>query len=144
MGVGRANNIDDVLLVQYLLNLWLQHPSSGSYRSMARPGGAAALKQDGLFGPRTAAQIILFQAAMAVDRNAPILADGCIDRIPGGDNFFIPGGKGMIYTILGLNAEVSKLYVRENGSMLDLAGLQGFPSKLIPMIARYAIAQNFR
>jgi hypothetical protein len=37
LGVGpnRANNRDDVTVVQYLLNLWLQHPIPVSTR--ARP-----------------------------------------------------------------------------------------------------------
>lgn len=46
LGVGpnRVNHRDDVTVVRYLLNLWLQHPISARARSMAGSAGSRPLK----------------------------------------------------------------------------------------------------
>lgn len=80
VGPGRANNIDDVLLVQFMLNIYFQDKSNAVARQRAGTNGKA-LKEDGLIGPKTKAQILMFQRAMSAE-GFTIQRDGCIDRLP--------------------------------------------------------------
>lgn len=102
VGPGRANNIDDVTLVQFMLNIWLQDRSNAVTRQRAGKAGRA-LTVDGIIGPKTKSQILLFQKAMAKAGN-PTQCDGCVDRMP--DFFMHAGG---IYTLWMLHVNVQSL-----------------------------------
>lgn len=81
VGPGRANNIDDVTYVQYLLNHVIQHPKFISAKLSCKKNGAK-LVVDGLIGPKTKLQITAFQMHF---RNAGWgnFVDGCVDTLKG-------------------------------------------------------------
>jgi hypothetical protein len=81
LGVGprRANNLDDVTLVQHLLNLWLQHPNFAAVKARAGTSGRA-LVTDGIIGPKTKAQILLAQRYVT-SLGVGMICDGCVDKM---------------------------------------------------------------
>lgn len=79
VGKGRANNRDDVALIQFMLNKWLQPPHMSTLRSRAGANGRA-LSVDGLIGPKTNYQIRLFQIHKSGNGNGVnLILDGAID-----------------------------------------------------------------
>jgi hypothetical protein len=104
VGPGRANNIDDVTLVQFMLNIWLQDRSNAVTRQRAGKAGRA-LTVDGIIGPKTKSQILLFQKAMVKAGN-PTQCDGCVDRLPEPAFNMYAGG---IYTLWMLHVTVQRL-----------------------------------
>jgi peptidoglycan hydrolase-like protein with peptidoglycan-binding domain len=81
VGPGRANNIDDVTYIQYLLNQIVQHPRFTSIKSACKSNGAK-LAVDGIIGPKTRAQIKAFQLHFKSEGWGN-MADGCVDTIRG-------------------------------------------------------------
>lgn len=125
VGPGRANNRDDVTLVQYLLNLWLAHPSNAAFR---RGKGAAAkpLATDGIIGPKTKTQILLFQR-MIKARGTACVCDGCVDKMPDYTNSY--GSN--FYTIYLLDTEVYELY---GLCVVDMRKRADFPKMLLRIV----------
>lgn len=103
VGPGRANNIDDVTLVQFMLNIFFQDKSNAVLRQRAGATGKA-LAVDGIIGPKTKAQILLFQKDMT-QRGIFMKKDGCVDRIPNGADSDLYGGG--FYTMPWLHFAVS-------------------------------------
>lgn len=135
MGVGprRANNRDDVTVVQYLLNLWLQHPENSRARRFAGTVGSRALKVDGIIGPKTNACIRVFQDFIVTD-GALIICDGCIDR-PRAD-MQVQANDARLYTIFELNSYVRSLYL-DHDDITDLRFRSDFPARLVPVVNRF-------
>jgi len=137
VGPGRANNRDDVLVVQYLLNLWLQHPESARVRALAGPQASRRLAVDGIIGPKTKACIELFQGAITALDDAPIICDGCIDK-PRGD-MTVPGLHQTTYTIFELNNYVCSLYF-DHYYISEVYNRTDLPPRLRTIVKRDAAA----
>ena len=133
VGPGRANNRDDVTLVQYFLNLWFQHPENARARAVG--GASNVLKADGIIGPKTKAKIKAFQNAM-ISRGKCILSDGCLDRMRFDDDIIVPDNKMSVYGIFCLNLEIKRLYEDE---LVRLNFREDFPQRLMPMLCKYVI-----
>lgn len=129
VGPGRANNRDDVTLVQYFLNLWFAHPDNAVARAVA----GVPLKVDGLIGPKTKVRIKTFQSMMKA-HGLPLLADGCIDRMRDEQWIIVDDGKGSIYAIYCLNAEIMRLY---DENLVNLYHRADYPKRLEPMLMKY-------
>ncbi|HEV7261188.1 MAG TPA: hypothetical protein VGN82_25650 [Bosea sp. (in: a-proteobacteria)] len=125
VGPGRANNRDDVTLVQHLLNLWLQHPSNVTFRK-GKGTAARPLATDGIIGPKTKAQILMFQRAMKA-RGTACTCDGCIDKMPNYTNSY----NGKLYTIYLLDEEVYRLH---DLSVVDMRNFPDFPKALLSVV----------
>ncbi|PZO03689.1 MAG: hypothetical protein DCF30_02430 [Hyphomicrobiales bacterium] len=134
VGTGRANNLDDVTLVQYLLNLYFQHPQQARVREL---GGAAskALAVDGLFGPKTRKSIELFQAAIITMDNARVAMDGRVDRLRD-QSRMMTGARQDFYTIFELNSYACKLNFNHHDA-IELRRRSDFPPRLTPAASRY-------
>ncbi|PZO04579.1 MAG: hypothetical protein DCF30_00395 [Hyphomicrobiales bacterium] len=78
VGPGRANNIDDVTYVQFLLNKIVQADANLALRQMCKPHDKK-LVVDGIIGPKTKTQIKAFQRHVKT-YNKGIIADGCVDK----------------------------------------------------------------
>ncbi len=128
VGPGRANNRDDVALVQYFLNLWFAHPDNAGARAKA----GASLKVDGLIGPKTNGRIKAFQSYMKANGRA-LLADGCIDRMRD-EMIMIGDDSGSVYAIFCLNVEIMQLYVQD---LVNLRRRADYPNRLEPMLMKY-------
>ncbi len=135
VGPGRANNRDDVALVQYLLNLWFKHPANAGARVAAGVASGAMLTVDGLIGPKTKARIKAFQTAM-VSRGVNVIRDGCIDKIKDIDWMFVDGPSVAIYTMFYLNIQIKELYEYE---MVRLHFRADFPERLREMLYKYMV-----
>ncbi|WP_376986882.1 hypothetical protein [Bosea sp. R86505] len=61
VGPGRANNRDDVTLVQYYLNLWISHELVAAERRQFGERARQLLATDGIIGPKTKARIKMFE-----------------------------------------------------------------------------------
>ena len=133
VGPGRANNRDDVTVVQYLLNLWLQHPETARVRQLAGPAASRRLVVDGIIGPKTNACIELFQCAIYQLSNAPIICDGCIDKPR--VSMITPDKSRSLYTIFELNNFVCALYF-DSFYISDARTRSDFPPRLLPIIKR--------
>lgn len=135
VGPGRANNRDDVTLVQYLLNLYFQHPMKARVREL---GGAAfnrPLTVDGIIGPKTKNAIIVFQCALVQLENAQVICDGRIDKLRN-DQMIVKGTDADFYTIFELNNFACALYLEDD----DITGLRfrsDFPPRLVPVVNRF-------
>lgn len=100
------NKRDDVMLVQYLLKRVYQQGHNCSPQ-LSQSSGAAMLKIDGLYGPKTARAIEQFQLEMR--RNGRSIAtDGCVDSELGDSAFSSISKTG--YTISWLNKYFWVLY----------------------------------
>jgi hypothetical protein len=133
VGPGRANNCDDVTLVQYLLNLWLAHPSNAAFRQ-SKGTAAKPLATDGIIGPKTKARILLFQRTLK-SRGIACTCDGCVDKMPNYTNSY----SGKYYTIYLLDTEV---YERYGLSVVDLIYRPDYPPMLL-RIVRAELARVF-
>lgn len=134
VGPGRANNRDDVTVVQYLLNLYFQHPNQARVRELGGPSASRKLVVDGIIGPRTKAAIATFQDAIVVMDNAQLVCDGCVDRIR--NETMVIRGTSALYTIFELNSYACALYLDD----YDITGLRfrsDFPPRLVPIVNRY-------
>lgn len=137
VGAGRANNLDDVTLVQYLLNIWLDHPKTAVYRRRLGATGGKLLAVDGIFGPKTGARILHLQKYFC-EQGITTACDGRIDRMPDGEMFAGSGANAKFRTIWSLNIHVGWLFVGvEEYSVLELYKRHDFPVRLIPMVRRY-------
>ena len=134
VGAGRANNRDDVTLVQYLLNLYFQHPNQARVRELGGPD-SRRLAVDGLFGPKTRKAIELFQAAIISMDNARVALDGRVDRLRD-ESRMETGDRNDFYTIFELNNYACKLNFNHYDA-IDLRHRSDFPSRLIPAANRY-------
>ena len=134
VGPGRANNRDDVALVQYFINLWFAHPENAGSRGVA----GAPLKVDGLIGPKTKGRIKAFQSVMKANGRA-LLADGCIDRMKDEMWIIVDDDKGSVYAIFCLNVELMRLY---ESNLVRLFHRADYPTRLEPMLMKY-VAQMF-
>lgn len=135
VGTGRANNRDDVTVVQYLLNLYFQHPNQAGARSILQPADRRKLVVDGIIGPRTKTAIGAFQVAITVTDNAQVVCDGCVDRIRN-ESMVVRGAGQSLYTIFELNSYACALYLEDN----DITGLRfrsDFPPRLVPVVNRF-------
>lgn len=135
LGVGpkRANNRDDVTVVQYLLNLYFQHPENGSARRFAGSAANQPLKIDGIIGPKTNARIKMFQDFMT-SIGLFVVCDGCVDK-PRGD-MVVPGKSSHLYTIFELNSHVRYLYL-DHSDITHLRHRADFPARLVPAVNRF-------
>lgn len=135
VGPGRANNRDDVTVVQYLLNLYFQHPDQARVRELGGPSASRKLVVDGIIGPRTKAAIATFQNAITCMDNAQVICDGCVDRIRN-ESMVISGTGLALYTIFELNNYATALYLEDS----DITGLRfraDFPPRLVPVVNRF-------
>jgi len=133
VGPGRANNRDDVTVVQYLLNLYFHHPNQARVRELG--GVNRKLVVDGIIGPKTKTQISTFQLAINQMDNALIICDGCVDKIRNG-SMVVGGPELALYTIFELNSYACALYLDDN----DITGLRfrrDFPPRLVPIVNRF-------
>ncbi|CAN5354807.1 hypothetical protein BH10PSE8_BH10PSE8_13760 [soil metagenome] len=133
VGPGRANNRDDVALVQYFLNLWFKHPANAGARAVAGVASSAMLKVDGLIGPKTKSRIKAFQTAM-VSRGISVVRDGCVDKMKDFNWIFIDGTNMAVYTIFYLNIEIKQLYENE---LVRLNFRDDYPPILMRMLYKY-------
>ena len=100
------NKRDDVMLVQYLLKRVYQQGQNCNPQ-LNQTSGAAVLKIDGFYGPKTARAIEHFQLEMR--RNGRSIAtDGCVDPEIGDDAYSSISKTG--YTISWLNKYFWVLY----------------------------------
>lgn len=121
VGPGRANNVDDVAYVQFLLNMVIQNPEYAAIRKMCGTHGKK-LVVDGLIGPKTKSQIKAFQ--LYIKRWEPkLIADGCVDQYRISDNF----EKRSRYTFWMLLVAVSMVF---KGAIADLVDEPDFPPRL--------------
>lgn len=121
VGPGRANNVDDVAYVQFLLNKIIQNPQYAAIRKMC---GAhdKKLAVDGIIGPKTKSQIKAFQLYMK--RRVPkLVADGCVDQYRASDGF----EKRSRYTFFMLLTAITTVFP---GAIADLVDEPDFPPKL--------------
>jgi hypothetical protein len=137
VGLGRANNIDDVVLIQYMLNIWIQHQKTAYWRQRSGLNDSKPLIVDGLFGPRTGRRILQFQNYC--NKNAiPVIPDGRVDIIPAGATLVSQSKKINLYTMAVLNSHIEWMF---GGFMvfdlIDLYYKNDFPARLIPMVRRY-------
>ncbi|PTM39177.1 peptidoglycan-binding domain-containing protein [Bosea sp. 124] len=134
LGVGpkRANNRDDVTVVQYLLNLYFEHPENASARRFAG-GGYAPLKVDGIIGPKTNARIKKFQEFMT-SIGLFLVCDGCVDKARA--DMVVPGKSSCLYTIFELNSHVRYLYL-DGTDIIPLRHRADFPARLVPVVNRF-------
>lgn len=135
VGPGRANNRDDVTVVQYLLNLYFQHPNQARVRELAGAAASRKLVVDGIIGPKTKTQIRTFQLAISQMDNALVVCDGCVDKIRNG-SMVVGGPELALYTIFELNSYACALYLENN----DITGLRfrsDFPPRLVPIFNRF-------
>jgi peptidoglycan hydrolase-like protein with peptidoglycan-binding domain len=100
------NKRDDVMLVQYLLKRVYQ---KGHYCNpqLNPASGAAALKVDGLYGPKTAGAIEQFQLEMRRS-GKNVATDGCFDSELGDDQ--VSSISKTVYAISLLNEYFWSLY----------------------------------
>ena len=133
VGPGRANNRDDVALVQYFLNLWFAHPNNAGARAKAGVSLSNVLKVDGLIGPKTKARIMAFQSMMKASGRS-LLADGCIDRMRNEDWVLVGDDMGSVYAIFCLNVEIMHLY---ESNLVHLRYRADYPKRLEPMLMKY-------
>lgn len=138
LGVGpnRANNRDDVTVVQYLLNLWLQHPVSALARTIAGTAGSRPLIVDGIIGPKTNACIKVFQKYVNTEPGGSVIVDGRIDRPK--SNWSVPG-QNKAYAILELNGYARGYYL-DHEDITALRFRSDFPPRLVPVINRFVPA----
>lgn len=117
VGPGRANNQDDVMLVQHAINTLLTH-----FEIKNAKGGRITtyLKRDGIFGPRTAEAILGYQQHARDVRHLVITADGVVE--PASHTGWTKHSN-LQYTIVHLNRDHRKLY----GKMMSE---DDFPDKL--------------
>lgn len=139
VGAGRANNRDDVTLVQYLLNLYFQHPNQARVRELGGPA-SRTLVVDGLFGPKTRQAIELFQAAIISMDNARVAADGRVDRLRD-ESKMMTGVDNDFYTIFELNNYACRLHFNHYDA-IDLRHRRDFPPRLIPAANRFVSASR--
>lgn len=126
VGPGRANNIDDVTLVQYMLNLWLQHPETALVKSNAGDRGKP-LATDGIIGPKTKAQILLFQEDQKYS-GFSFICDGRMDRY---DSDF--ASKRIYYSMYLLHISVMALH---GVPVHEMRYFPGFPKRILAMARR--------
>jgi len=135
VGAGRANNRDDVTLVQYLLNLYFQHPNQARVRQLGGTAASRKLVVDGIIGPRTNAAILAFQNAICATDNARVICDGRVDKLRN-EQVVVKGSDMQLYTIFELNNYAYALYLEDE----DITGLRfrsDFPSRLVPIVNRF-------
>jgi len=138
VGPGRANNRDDVTLVQYYLNLWIAHPSVAMERRQFGAGAKGLLATDGIIGPKTKARIKMFDLWMH-DMVTGHPGDGCIDRMPNNRPVYLKAGGGWgSYLIYHLNHYVVEFYKQAYGNLLNLARCGDFPPRLLTLVNRYS------
>ncbi|WP_326906067.1 hypothetical protein [Bosea sp. (in: a-proteobacteria)] len=124
VGPGRANNVDDVAYVQFLLNKVIQNPQYATIRKMCGAHGKK-LAVDGIIGPKTKSQIKAIQLYMK--RWEPrLVADGCIDQFRASDNL----DKRSRYTFWLLLFAITTVF---KGAISDLVDEPDFPPKLAAM-----------
>jgi hypothetical protein len=100
------NKRDDVMLVQYLLKRVYQQ-GYNTEPPLSQNSGAAQLKIDGLYGPKTARAIQQYQLEMRRSGYC-IATDGCVD--PERDDSQISSISKTYYTISSLNEHFWRLY----------------------------------
>ncbi|KPH81913.1 peptidoglycan-binding domain-containing protein [Bosea vaviloviae] len=135
VGPGRANNRDDVTLVQYLLNLYFQHPNQARVRQLGGTAASRKLVVDGIIGPRTNAAILAFQNAICATDNARVICDGRVDKLRN-EQVVVAGSDMQLYTIFELNNYACALYL-EDEDITWLRFRSDFPSRLLPVVNRF-------
>ncbi len=141
VGVGRANNKDDVTLVQYLLNLWLTHSSMVVARQKMGSANSRKLDVDGIYGPKTGNRIRQFQK-WAVSESWPLMCDGRVDKNPNGSCGEIKDTR-KSYTIDAINTVIYvKYHTTTFGTMTSLGDRSDFPNSLKMMISRYLFSKE--
>jgi hypothetical protein len=138
VGPGRANNRDDVTLVQYYLNLWISHESVAAERRQFGERARQLLATDGIIGPKTKARIKMFETWMNDMQPWP-RGDGCIDRMPN-DRPGFRRADGSIGTcmIFYLNEYVVEFYEPVYGNLLNLTRRPDYPPRLRSLVNRYS------
>ena len=134
VGPGRANNRDDVTVVQYLLNLYFQHPNQARVRQLGGTAASRKLVVDGIIGPKTNAAIRAFQDLITLTDNARVICDGRVDKLRN-ERMMVEGADMKLYTIFELNNYACALYLEDNDVMY-LRFRSDFPSRLIPVVNR--------
>lgn len=115
VGPGRANQMGDVMLVQYFLREFYNHPD---FRH-EKPQGDMII--DGRFGPTTELWIRAFQSN-AASRGRPIHVDGRVDPAVGGFRGGVTSG-GKYYTIAHFNFAFRKRYQFKHDHLESAAGV---------------------
>ena len=123
VGPGRANDRNDVLLVQFLLNAAAK-PSGGL--PGIQPAGQGPLMVDGVFGSKTAAYIRHYQAA----GQGKTTVDGVVSPVEEGS--LIGSLHGKVITIAHLNGSYAKRFGVQAHLRLDLD--PAFPPALRPAL----------
>jgi hypothetical protein len=138
VGPGRANNRDDVTLVQYYLNLWISHESVAAERRQFGERARQLLATDGIIGPKTKARIKMFETWMNDMQPWP-RGDGCIDRMPN-DRPGFRRADGSIGTcmIFYINQYVVEFYEPVYGNLLNLTRRPDYPPRLRSLVNRYS------
>ena len=135
VGPGRANNIDDVTYVQYLLNQVVQHPNFTDIKSSCKAHGAK-LAVDGIIGPKTKTQIKAFQLHFK-NKGWGNVADGCVDTIK---NAFV--NKKGFYTLALFDWALMQTTNEEMLTTNALFERPDFPARLKPIAMRVQACNN--